>query len=198
MLPSSMAAPRSIRSTLRTAYRRIRLSPLNKSMRVGIALGSNLGRRLIHLQEARDLLAKYAVQGAEFLQSPVYQTAPVNCPRNSPDFYNAVVEFEYQGTPQELLKLTQAIEEQFGRLPQTVRNAPRIVDLDVLYCGDQIVRSENLEVPHPRLTQRRFVLQPLFDIRPDLILPGDQLTIREHLQLLDSGEPPLALVQSHW
>lgn len=208
MQPSSIVAPRVIRrfhphaeaahNLLRIAYRRFRPGSSNLTMRVGIALGSNIGRRLIHLQEARDVLAKYAVPGSEILQSSVYQTAPVDCPANSPDFYNAVIEIEFAGTPPRLLAITQEIEQQFGRLPQTTRNAPRIIDLDLLYFGDQIVSSDKLEVPHPRLTQRRFVLQPLFDIRPDLILPGDQLTIREHLQLLDRDEPPLSLVQSHW
>jgi len=167
-------------------------------MRAGIALGSNLGNRLHHLQAARDLLKKLAPKGSEFLQSPIYQTAPVACPDGSPDFYNTVIEIEYPGTPYELLNATQAIEFHLGRVPGTERNAPRIVDVDVLYHGEATESEGLLELPHPRLTSRRFVLQPLADIRPDLILPGDSATIAEHLSHLDTEEPPLALVQSAW
>lgn len=167
-------------------------------MRVGIALGSNLGRRLVHLQEARDMLRRMMPRGAKLLQSPIFQTAPVNCPPNSPDFYNTVIEISYRGTPQELLEKTQEIEEKLGRLPQVLRNAPRSIDVDLLYFGDKRVDSEDLILPHPRLTLRRFVLKPLAEIRPDLILPGDTATIAEHLEHLDSSEPELSLVQSAW
>jgi 2-amino-4-hydroxy-6-hydroxymethyldihydropteridine diphosphokinase len=70
--------------------------------------------------------------------------------------------------------------------------------VDILYFGDETVDAGLLVLPHPRLTTRRFVLQPLADIRPDLVLPGDTATIREHLLHLDSPEPPLALVQANW
>lgn len=167
-------------------------------MRTGIALGSNLGNRLHHLQAARDLLKKLASDGSKLLQSPIYQTAPVSCPDDSPDFYNTVIEIDYSGTPYELLDATQAIEFHLGRLPGNERNAPRVVDVDILYLGEATESEGLLELPHPRLTSRRFVLQPLADIRPDLVLPGDTATIAEHLAHLDSDEPPLALVQSAW
>lgn len=166
--------------------------------RVGLALGSNLGRRLVHLQEARELLKNIAVSGEPLLQAPVYQTEPVRCPANSPDFYNTVVEIAFAGTPFELLGHTQAIEFKLGRLAMPEPNAPRIIDVDILYFGDQTLDAGLLVLPHPRLTTRRFVLQPLADIRPDLVLPGDTATIREHLLHLDSPEPPLALVQASW
>lgn len=169
-----------------------------KLSRVGLALGSNLGRRLVHLQEARELLKNIAVAGEPLLQAPVYQTEPVRCPANSPDFYNTVVEIAFAGTPFELLGHTQAIEFKLGRVASPEPNAPRIIDVDILYFDDQTIDAGLLVLPHPRLTTRRFVLQPLADIRPDLVLPGDTATIREHLLHLDSPESPLALVQASW
>jgi 2-amino-4-hydroxy-6-hydroxymethyldihydropteridine diphosphokinase len=169
-----------------------------KLHRVGLALGSNLGDRLAHLQTTRELLKTLAVPGEPFLEAAVYQTEPVHCPDGSPDFYNTVVEIAFDGTPFDLLDHTQAIERKLGRLVSTERNAPRVIDVDLLYFGAETIDSGPLVLPHPRLTVRRFVLQPLADIRPELVLPGDSATIREHLLHLDSPEPPLALVQANW
>ena len=166
--------------------------------RVGVALGSNLGNRLRNLQEARALLRKLAVPGEAFLQAPVYQAEPVDCPPGSPDFYNTVVEFSCRVTPHELLERTRGIEFHLGRVMAAERNAPRVIDLDILYFGDEQMENDILLLPHPRLTRRRFVLQPLADIRPDLILPGDAATIAKHLRFLDRAEPAVRLVQSSW
>ncbi|MBK1830342.1 2-amino-4-hydroxy-6-hydroxymethyldihydropteridine diphosphokinase [Verrucomicrobiaceae bacterium R5-34] len=166
--------------------------------RVGIALGSNLGNRLTHLQVARDMLRKLVPEDTVYLQAPIYQSEPVDCPAESPDFFNTVIEIDYIGTPFELLEHTQGIEFHFGRGIVHQRNAPRIIDLDILYFGDEVVKESILNIPHQQLTSRRFVLQPLADIRPQLVLPGDTATIAEHLQHLDSEEPPLSLVQSDW
>lgn len=166
--------------------------------RVGIALGSNLGNRLSHLKEARDMLRKLTPEDATYSQAPVYQSEPVECPENSPDFFNTVIEIDYIGNPYELLEYTQGVEFHFGRESIHQTNAPRIIDLDILYFGSEQVNGGILTIPHPQLTHRRFVLQPLADIRPQLILPGDTATIAEHLHHLDSGEPPLTLVQTQW
>lgn len=168
------------------------------SSRTAIALGSNLGDRLAHLREARDRLRELATPGEPFLQAPVYQTAPVDCPGDSPDFYNTVVELAFDRSPHDLLDATQAIEFHLGRRAATERNAPRVIDLDILYLGGSTENEGILELPHPRLTSRRFVLQPLADIRPDLVLPGDAATIAEHLAHLDNDEPELSLVQASW
>ena len=165
--------------------------------RVGIALGSNLGNRLRHLQDARDLLRNIAVPGS-LIQAPIFQTEPVDCPPDSPDFYNTVIEIGYSGTPHDLLDATQAIEFRLGRETVQERNSPRVIDVDILYFGDECIEGEILDLPHPRLTSRRFVLQPLAEIRPELILPGDQVSIAEHLRHLDSNEPPLVTVQAVW
>ena len=165
--------------------------------KVGVALGSNLGNRLKHLQDARDLLKKLAVSGS-FRQAPVYQTEPVACPPGSPDFYNTVVAFDFPGTAHDLLDATQAIEFHLGRVAVPEQNAPRVIDVDILFFGNERIDGEILDLPHPRLTSRRFVLQPLADLHPDLMLPGDQVSIAEHLRHLDSEEPPLVTVQAVW
>ncbi len=78
------------------------------------------------------------------------------------------------------------------------KNAPRIIDIDILYFGTDLYHDALLTLPHPEMTHRRFVLQPLADIRPELILPGDDITIADHLLHLDSAEPPLSLEQVNW
>ena len=166
--------------------------------RVGIALGSNLGQRLANLQAAMQRLRHIAAPSDKVLRAPVYQTAPVHCPDGSPDFFNTVVEIGYDGTPGELLAHTQAIEIGLGREHSAQRNAPRLIDIDLLYFGNLTHKAEGLELPHPRLTQRRFVLQPLADIRPEFILPGDHLTIAQHLAGLLSNEPALTRVLAEW
>jgi len=166
--------------------------------RVALALGSNLGNRLAHLKEARDMLRKLSPEEACYLQAPIYQSEPVACPHNSPDFFNTVIEIDYIGTPYELLEYTQGIEFLFGRETVHQFNAPRIIDIDILYFGNETMDGGILTIPHPRLTDRRFVLHPLADIRPNHILPGDTATIAEHLKHLDSKESPLVKVQENW
>ncbi len=166
--------------------------------RAGIALGSNLGPRLANLQAACECLSRLSRPGAAVLQAAVYQTSPLACPDGSPDFFNTVVEIEYDGSPAELLQQTQTIEMTLGRTRGATRHAPRLIDIDLLYFGDATHASDGLDIPHPRLTQRRFVLQPLADIRPELILPGHSLTIADHLAALQSTEAPPELVHTHW
>lgn len=170
--------------------------------RVGIALGSNLdsplGDRLSNIKLARDLLEKLTPDGTELIQAHVYQSEPLDCPEDSPVFLNTVIELSYDGSPGELLRQTQAIERQLGRDVIREKNAPRIIDIDILYFGTDLYHDALLTLPHPEMTHRRFVLQPLADIRPDLILPGDDITIADHLQHLDSAEPPLSLEQVNW
>jgi len=166
--------------------------------RTGISLGSNLGNRLAKLREARDLLINLMPPGTNYLQSSIYQAEPVGCPPNSPDFYNAVIEIDFIGAPQDLLKATQAIEWRLGRIPSSERNSPRAIDLDILYFDGMVVDEDFLTLPHPRLTHRRFVLKPLTDIRPHLILPGDETTVGEHLRKLDTEEAEPNIIQTVW
>ncbi len=163
--------------------------------RVGIALGSNLGDRLANLQAARDCLLKIATPGKPFLQASIYQTEPLLCPPGSPLFYNSAVEISFGGDPFELLEITQAIERKLGRTDTPLRNGPRVIDVDLLYFGDAEIDTEALVLPHPRIGERRFVLQPLAEIRPDLVLSGQTASIAELLVRLQSTEPPLVLVK---
>ncbi len=162
--------------------------------RVGIALGSNLGDRLANLEAARAALRETATPGAPFLQAATYQTEPLLCPPGSPFFHNTVVEIAFEGDAFALLERTQAIEKKLGRVGVHERNAPRVIDVDLLYFGDDVVDTEELVLPHPRITERRFVLQPLADIRPELVLPGRTQTIGQLLASLESEEPPLIRV----
>lgn len=164
--------------------------------RVGIALGSNLGDRSANLHAAREALREIATPGEPFLQAAIYRTEPLWCPPGSPFFHNTVVEIAFEGDPFELLEITQAIERKLGRTGTPERNAPRIIDVDLLYFGDRILDTENLVLPHPRIGERRFVLQPLAGIRPDLVLPGHDRDIAALLADLVSEEPPLIEVRS--
>ena len=131
------------------------------------------------------------------LSSAVYETEPVGCEPNADKFLNAVVEFEYEGNPVRLLEQFIQIEETLGRKRDHRRNLSRTIDLDLLYCGDQQINDERLQLPHPRLHLREFVLRPLADIRPDLILPGQKKTIRELLvDIQQSGDAILSA--GHW
>lgn len=166
--------------------------------RAGISLGSNLGNRLSNLRKGRDLLVQLMPEGTSYHQSGVYQSEPVDCPPDSQDFFNAVIEIDYIGKPHDLLKATQGIEFHVGRIAVAQRNAPRVLDLDILYFEDKVMDEDILTLPHPELTNRRFVLQPLTDIRPQLILPGDLTTVGEHLRKLDTEEPVPTLIQALW
>lgn len=166
--------------------------------RVGISLGSNLGDRLENLRAARELLRVVAVDGAAMLQAAVYRSEPVDCPEGSPDFFNSVLEIAYAGEPYDLLAETQGIEMKLGRARHYERNSPRVIDIDILYFGDRVMDEDRLTLPHPRTSQRRFVLQPLNDIRPEKILLGEMLTVSAKLCNLESSEPPLILVSTEW
>jgi 2-amino-4-hydroxy-6-hydroxymethyldihydropteridine diphosphokinase len=163
-------------------------------LRAGIALGSNLGDRKANLIEAIRLLGEIALQNEAFLKAPVYQTEPLHCPPDSPDFLNTVVEFGFNGTAAELLAQTRVIEKFMGRTANPQRNAPRVIDVDILYLGDERCDSPDLILPHPRLHERRFVLQPLADIRADLVLPGHSKCIANLLDELKIDEAPLVAI----
>ncbi len=158
-----------------------------------IAFGSNLGDRLRNLVEALEFLGLEAAK-----KSSVYQTSPVDCERDTDDFYNSVVELFHDGSAQELHRKTVSVERKMGRPGQREVHAPRVIDLDILAVGDEIVETEHLTVPHPRLAQRKFVLEPLAEILPDLRLPGHEKSVAELLETLESSEPPLTVVTREW
>lgn len=155
-------------------------------MRVGIALGSNLGDRLENLRAARDAIVDLA-KNRSIVASRVYETDAVGCEPGAAKFLNAVVEIEYDGDPMDLLEELIRVEEVLGRKRNHARNVSRKIDIDILYADELDVQNERLHLPHPRMHQRKFVLQPLADIRPDLVLPNQTQTVGELLaQLKDS------------
>jgi len=110
---------------------------------------------------------------------------------------NAVLEFDFDSDPLNLLRKMREIENALGRPPDHPRNVSRKIDIDLLYVGDTKMDSEELQLPHPRMHLRRFVLQPLADIRPDLILPGQTKTIHELLAQLNESTRTVRLT-SNW
>jgi 2-amino-4-hydroxy-6-hydroxymethyldihydropteridine diphosphokinase len=153
-------------------------------MRTGIALGSNLGDRLANLRQARQHVGDISGVSSPMLSSGVYETEPVGTGPDSSTFFNAVIEVEFSGQPIALLEALQVIEATLGRPSKRPRNAPRTVDLDILYVGNLVLSNQEVVIPHPRLHLRRFVLEPLADIRPDLVLPGQQSSVAELLSAL--------------
>ena len=136
--------------------------------RVAIALGSNLGDRHAHLAAATAALRAIATPGEPFLTASLHDTTPQNCPPGSPRFLNTVIDLHFAGDdPLALLEITQALELQLGREINPLRNAPRIIDIDILLFGEETLDHPRLTLPHPRISVRPFVLLPLREIRPD-------------------------------
>ena len=156
-------------------------------MRTGVALGSNLGDRLGNLRAARKTIVDLAGVQPPVLSSAIYETDAVDCEPNAGKFLNAVLEFDYQGDLTDLWKKLMEIESALGRLRHHARNVSRKIDIDLLYAGEIQIDTRELQLPHPRLHLRKFVLQPLLDIRPDLILPNQTKTVRELLAELDES-----------
>jgi 2-amino-4-hydroxy-6-hydroxymethyldihydropteridine diphosphokinase len=161
-------------------------------MRVGVALGSNLGDRLAKLRAARKAIVDLAGIEPPILFSSIYETEPVDCEPNASKFFNAVLEFDYAGDPQSLLRNLKAIESSLGRSGDHARNISRSIDIDLLYAADMKIDDERLHLPHPRMNSRRFVLTPLAEIRPDLILPNQTKTVG---QLLANLNDPAGVVR---
>ena len=158
-------------------------------MRTGVALGSNLGDRLGNLRAARKTILDLSNVKPPILSSAIYETEPVGCEPGAEKFLNAVVELDYKGDPERLLEQLIRIEEALGRKRDHSKNISRAIDIDLLYCGDCSIEDERLQLPHPRIHLRKFVLQPLTDVRADLVLPNQRKTIRELLaESKEAGE----------
>lgn len=148
---------------------------------VFIALGSNLGNARANILRAIKPLQQFSA--TPLVSSSLYQTKPVDCPPGSPMFINAVVGLVPKPglTPESLLANLQSLEKEFGRQPKKVTNEPRPLDLDLIAFGNERRSTKVLTLPHPRAHERRFVLQPLSEIAPDFILPGQSKTVTELL-----------------
>jgi 2-amino-4-hydroxy-6-hydroxymethyldihydropteridine diphosphokinase len=143
-----------------------------------ISIGSNLGDRAAHLRRATHELTSAGIEVVRV--SPFYRTEPVDY-RPQPWFMNCVVEVRTELMPLRLLSALHRIEQRMGRR-RTVRRGPRTIDLDILFYDNAVIRSVPLEVPHPRLANRNFVLVPLSDLAPTLRHPLTRQTVAEMLQ----------------
>jgi 2-amino-4-hydroxy-6-hydroxymethyldihydropteridine diphosphokinase len=140
-------------------------------MRLGyLGLGSNVGDRRANLQAA--VLDLWAHDVAVLASSSVYETEPVGEVLDQRDFYNACVRVETAHEPEALLDACKAVERTLGREPGGVRHGPRPIDVDVLLLGDLEHESERLRLPHREVGTRRFVLAPLLELDPGLVVPG--------------------------
>jgi 2-amino-4-hydroxy-6-hydroxymethyldihydropteridine diphosphokinase len=149
--------------------------------RAFISLGSNVGQKKENIMSAVTELRRTPGVRVERLSS-LYETDPVGR-TDQPRFLNAVVEIESDLAAEPLLKRLLEIEAALGRV-RAERWGPRTIDLDLLLFGQERFSSPALTVPHPRMAERRFVLEPLAELEPDLVLPGDDRTVRERLGLL--------------
>jgi 2-amino-4-hydroxy-6-hydroxymethyldihydropteridine diphosphokinase len=153
-----------------------------------VALGSNVGDSPGILRRAMERLSELSAK--PLVRSSLWQTTPVDCPPGSPPFVNAVVSITpAEGeTPESLLAKLLALEKEFGRRPKQVLNEPRRLDLDLIAFGNESRSTPSLTLPHPRAVERRFVLQPLSEFAPDMILPKQNHTVVQLLAKLASSE----------
>ncbi|MGH7992010.1 MAG: 2-amino-4-hydroxy-6-hydroxymethyldihydropteridine diphosphokinase [Limisphaerales bacterium] len=155
---------------------------------VFVALGSNLGDSRQTILEAMARLQN--LSDRPVLKSSLWQTSPVGCPPDSPMFVNAVAGLvpRKDETPESLLKKLQSLQKEFGRQPGKIRNEPRPLDLDLIAFGSETRDKPELVLPHLRAHLRRFVLQPLSEIAPGFVLPGQSKTVVQLLAELSSDE----------
>jgi len=147
-----------------------------------IALGANLGAAKQNLLRAMGELQ--TLSNEKLLTSGLWLSEPVDCPDGSADFINAVVGLKPkpQSSPEVLLQQLKNMEFEFGRELNLTGNSPRPLDLDIISYGDLTVNLEHLTIPHPRARQRLFVLKPLQEIAPQLIMPGFSQTVSELIE----------------
>jgi len=150
---------------------------------VFISIGSNLGNRELNLNRSVSLLSgRYKILSA----SSIYETDPVGV-KDQPDFLNAVIKIGTTMLPDCLLKFIKDIEAEMGR-EQKLRWGPRIIDLDIIYFGNLIVETPKLKIPHSHAHQRRFVMEPLCEIAPDLKHPVSGVDSKTILSEIKSDE----------
>ncbi|MDD2240017.1 MAG: 2-amino-4-hydroxy-6-hydroxymethyldihydropteridine diphosphokinase [Kiritimatiellae bacterium] len=155
----------------------------------GLSLGANLGDPLATLRAARDAIT--AIPEVSLLASaPLYETDPVNVPDEFATlrFINTILIVGTSLDAHKLFAQLQKVELALGRKRTLRQNTPRVIDIDLVYYNGQTIRSGGLVIPHPRWTKRRFVLQPLTDVRGYLVLPGHDRRVRDILAALPAGQ----------
>jgi 2-amino-4-hydroxy-6-hydroxymethyldihydropteridine diphosphokinase len=162
-----------------------------------LGLGSNVGDRRGNLQAAVDALPGHGV--AVLASSSTYDTEPVGLVLDQPEFLNACIRIRTALAPEALLDACKAVERELGRQAGGVRHGPRPIDVDLLLLGDETYKSERLSLPHEQVTSRRFVLVPLLELAPDLVVPGgggpaaDALAALGHEGDVRRAGPPLTV-----
>jgi 2-amino-4-hydroxy-6-hydroxymethyldihydropteridine diphosphokinase len=161
-----------------------------------LGLGSNVGDRRGNLQAAVDALPGHGVE--VLASSSTYDTEPVGLVLDQPEFLNACIRIRTALAPEALLDACKAVERDLGRQAGGVRHGPRPIDVDLLLLGEETFRSERLSLPHEQVTSRRFVLVPLLELAPDLVVPGagraaDALAALGHDGDVRRAGPPLAV-----
>jgi 2-amino-4-hydroxy-6-hydroxymethyldihydropteridine diphosphokinase len=147
-----------------------------------LSLGSNIGDRKEHLDAAKEMLPPHVVVAEE---SSIYETEPWGY-TDQPDFLNQVIGGHTSLEPKELLAYLKDIEKRMGRR-KTFKFGPRIIDIDILFYGQEMYRDHDLVIPHPRLLERAFVLVPLAEIAPELVHPAHQREIQALLSDVDQS-----------
>ncbi len=163
-------------------------------IKVFLGLGSNLGDSLTHLSQARALLSPHL---QDFKASSIVLSEPMYV-LDQPKFYNQVVMGSTDLSPHELLKLTQEIQDTIGRI-KNYRFGPRSIDIDILYYGNFMVSDTDLIIPHPRIHERLFVLQPLVELDPQWVCPQTHKTVSELIKDYYQNQAiqkPLPIVES--
>lgn len=151
---------------------------------VYLSLGSNLGDREANLREAIEKLVEIGTIAAV---SSFYETEPVDVPAGQPWFLNCAVKLDTEKMPRQLIAAILAIEQTMGRQRKPQQKAPRTIDIDILLFGSSVVELPSLTIPHPRLHERRFVLEPLAEIAPEARHPVLKRTVRELREALPAG-----------
>ena len=154
---------------------------------VVVAIGANAGEPVRQVRAAIARLAAWG--GGSFRSSSLWRSAPIDCPTGSPGFVNAVASLEagIHESAEIWLDRLQALEREFGRRPAAIRNAPRPLDLDLIQFGDERCGRARLTLPHPRAHEREFVLRPLAEILPALLLPGQTRSVESLLAAIGSA-----------
>jgi 2-amino-4-hydroxy-6-hydroxymethyldihydropteridine diphosphokinase len=164
----------------------------------GLALGSNVGNRLKHITSARNILD--GMPTIELLDSAhVYETDPVGVAEEHKEelYLNTVVIVLTKFAPEEMFDIIHQIESDKGRIRTDERNAPRPLDIDIIYAGRLNFQCDNICIPHIRWASRKFVVQPLADVRSGLLIPGETRTVQEILDRLPEN-PKVMPYKENW
>ena len=156
-----------------------------EKMKYVLSLGSNLGNRGKFVENAIEFLSR---TGNLTARSSLYETSPVGMKADTQSFYNCIVILESDIKPEEMLKKIKQFEKSVGRGPANSHMKPRQIDIDILFVDELITNSSSLTIPHPEIENRKFILEPLHEILPDIIHPVSGKTTKELLEELNSNE----------